>query len=591
MKMIIKSFIYSWKMIWEVNHFSMIVYIGLQMLITSILLLQTYIFGLLLNNIILGDIAKITSSAFTYFILLILFFILSSTNRYLKKRINANSSKHFNDIIANKLNSLPLSFIDSSEGRDLSDYADRCEVFVCDEIPFGIFTIIKEIYAFVISIVVLLQLNVWFVILYLLLTIPGIILNYVFDRKAEKFRQEYSADRRKMLYYRWMLVDATPAKDIRMYNLTDDIKQRYNDEYSKYYTQKKQLDKKLLVFSFLTELLRRSGEITMFVYIIYHALIGSISIGDIAMYTGYVITSANSFYHAVSQFIGYVFYACRFIMPEYFKFLSIACPDDVSSEIRLSSFETLEFKNVYFKYPLSTEYILKGVSFQINQGDKISLIGINGSGKTTIVKLMLRLYEVDAGEILINGINITRYDIKDIRRIFSVLFQNFVKYPLSLRDNIALSDYQRVYNDEEITQSLKQSDIYDELSDNLNNHLDTKMTRRFSDDGIELSGGQWQKIALSRAYFKNSEILIFDEPSASLDAEAEDRIFNNFAKISNGKTGIMISHRVSSARMATQIIVLDEGKIIENGTHEELIENNGVYAKLFNLQKNKYLAK
>ena len=591
MKMIIKSFIYSWKMIWEVNHFSMIVYIGLQMLITSILLLQTYIFGLLLNNIILGDIAKITSSAFTYFILLILFFILSSTNRYLKKRIDANSSKHFNDIIANKLNSLPLSFIDSSEGRDLSDYADRCEVFVCDEIPFGIFTIIKEIYAFVISIVVLLQLNVWFVILYLLLTIPGIILNYVFDRKAEKFRQEYSADRRKMLYYRWMLVDATPAKDIRMYNLTDDIKQRYNDEYSKYYTQKKQLDKKLLVFSFLTELLRRSGEITMFVYIIYHALIGSISIGDIAMYTGYVITSANSFYHAVSQFIGYVFYACRFIMPEYFKFLSIACPDDVSSDIRLSSFETLEFKNVYFKYPLSTEYILKGVSFQINQGDKISLIGINGSGKTTIVKLMLRLYEVDAGEILINGINITRYDIKDIRRIFSVLFQSFVKYPLSLRDNIALSDYQRVYNDEEITQSLKQSGIYDELSDNLNNHLDTKMTRRFSDDGIELSGGQWQKIALSRAYFKNSEILIFDEPSASLDAEAEDRIFNNFAKISNGKTGIMISHRVSSARMATQIIVLDEGKIIEIGTHEELIENNGVYAKLFNLQKNKYLAK
>lgn len=589
--MIIKSFIYSWKMIWEVNHFSMIVYIGLQMLITSILLLQTYIFGLLLNNIILGDIAKITSSAFTYFILLILFFILSSTNRYLKKRIDANSSKHFNDIIANKLNSLPLSFIDSSEGRDLSDYADRCEVFVCDEIPFGIFTIIKEIYAFVISIVVLLQLNVWSVILYLLLTIPGIILNYVFDRKAEKFRQEYSADRRKMLYYRWMLVDATPAKDIRMYNLTDDIKQRYNDEYSKYYTQKKQLDKKLLVFSFLTELLRRSGEITMFVYIVYHALIGSISIGDIAMYTGYVITSTNSFYHAVSQFIGYVFYACRFIMPEYFKFLSIACPDDVSSDIRLSSFETLEFKNVYFKYPLSTEYILKGVSFQINQGDKISLIGINGSGKTTIVKLMLRLYEVDAGEILINGINITRYDIKDIRRIFSVLFQNFVKYPLSLRDNIALSDYQRVYNDEEITQSLKQSGIYDELSDNLNNHLDTKMTRRFSDDGIELSGGQWQKIALSRAYFKNSEILIFDEPSASLDAEAEDRIFNNFAKISNGKTGIMISHRVSSAKMATQIIVLDEGKIIENGTHEELIENNGVYAKLFNLQKNKYLAK
>ena len=191
---------------------------------------------------------------------------------------------------------------------------------------------------------------------------------------------------------------------------------------------------------------------------------------------------------------------------------------------------------------------------------------------------------------MINGYPVSDYNISDVRRMFSALFQNFVQYPLSLRDNIALSDYDRASDDDAVISALKQSGVYDEMQEMLTNGLDSFMTRQFDDNGTELSKGQWQKVALSRAYFKNADILIFDEPSAALDAEAEDRIFKNFEDISEGKTGIMISHRISAARMSNKIIVLDGGIITECGSHDELVEKNGLYAKLYNLQKEKYRA-
>lgn len=216
---------------------------------------------------------------------------------------------------------------------------------------------------------------------------------------------------------------------------------------------------------------------------------------------------------------------------------------------------------------------------------------INGSGKSTIIKLMLGLYEIDSGRILINGYPMSDYDIKDIRKLFSALFQNFVQYPLTLRDNIALSDYSRADKDSEIIEALVQSGLYDDIKPKLKNGLDSYMSRNFDDNGTELSKGQWQKAALSRAYFKNAQIVIFDEPSAALDAEAEDRIFRNFEEISGNKTGIMISHRISAARISNKIIVLDEGKIVESGRHEELVSAGGLYSRLYNLQKEKYTAK
>ena len=199
----------------------------------------------------------------------------------------------------------------------------------------------------------------------------------------------------------------------------------------------------------------------------------------------------------------------------------------------LLSFNTLEFNDVFFKYPNSDQYVLKGLSFTLKKGDKLSIVGINGSGKSTIIKLMLGLYEIESGQILINGYPLSDYDIKDVRKVFSVLFQSFVQYPLTLRENVALSELEKIHNDKEIETALAQSGIYEELNSTYAGGLDSYMTRQFDDKGIELSKGQWQKIALSRTYFKNAPIVIFDEPSAALDAEAEDRIFKNFESVSD----------------------------------------------------------
>ena len=227
----------------------------------------------------------------------------------------------------------------------------------------------------------------------------------------------------------------------------------------------------------------------------------------------------------------------------------------------------------------------------MNKGEKMSIIGINGAGKSTIIKLMLGLYQIDSGQILINGYPMSDYDIRQVRGLFSVLFQSFAQYHLTLRENVAMSSLENIENDAEIERALAKSGIFENNKLLFEDGLESNMTRQFDDKGIELSRGQWQKIALARAYFKNAPIVIFDEPSAALDAEAEDRIFKDFQSLSDSKTAIMISHRISSARMSDKIIVLDNGSIIEEGTHDQLIKTDGLYAKMYHLQHEKYIVK
>lgn len=490
--------------------------------------------------------------------------------------------------LAEKLSKLPLSVIDSSDGKDMVDDVRNAQDTVVYLI-YRLVQIISFVYTFTVAFAVLIVFNVWFSLLMLLLTLPGVILLLVYDKKAEDLRREQAPDVRKFCYYRWMLTDSWPAKDVRMYDLTEPIKSRYDEVKKEYLTANKRLDKKKLRSMLFSELILRAGEILFTVFVIWKAVNAEIGIGDVALYVGLALSAVNAFEGFMN--IGLFTYTrTTEIMNRVFDFFAIPNEDKSGTRL-LGTFESLAFQNVYFKYPYTDRSVLNGVTFTLNKGDKLSLVGINGSGKSTIVKLMLGLYEIESGEILINGYPMSDYDLRDVRKLFSALFQSFVQYPLSLRDNIALSDYGRGMDEDAIITSLKQSGVYDELQEKLESGLDSFMTRQFDDKGTELSKGQWQKIALSRAYFKNAEIFIFDEPSASLDAEAEDRIFKNFESISEGKTGIMISHRISASRMSNKILVLDGGVITESGTHNELIEKNGLYAKLYNLQKSKYAAK
>jgi ATP-binding cassette subfamily B protein len=534
-----------------------------------------------------------------YIISLVLMHALASVRTVLYNSVFDKASHKYKADLSEKLAKLPMSVLDTSEGRDMIDDVRYTDYYAV-HLAYRLIQIFTGLYSFIVAFSALIIFDIWFSLLFLALTVPGIIMDSVFDRKAEALRRKTAPDLRRFCYYRWMLTDAWPAKDVRMYDLTEPIKKRYDTEKDNYRQANKALDIKKLRASLLTETIRRAGEIIFTVFVLIRAIDGKLSIGDIALYTGFALSATNDFENMTSVVLIICLKTTK-MLERFFEFMNIKCPDENNvnekGKRKLEAFESLTFDNVYFKYPLTEKNVLDGASFTLNKGDRLSIIGVNGSGKSTVIKLMLGLYQVDSGQILINGYPMSDYDIKDVRKLFSVLFQSFVQYPLTLRDNIALSDPERYDNDAEITEALRQSGIYDVSIDDskacgiFGNGLDSNMTRQFDDKGIELSKGQWQKIALSRAYFKNAPVIIFDEPSAALDAEAEDKIFRNFEAISENKTGIMISHRISSAKMSNKIIVLDGGKIAESGTHEELVAINGLYAKLYNLQLQKYTVK
>ena len=274
---------------------------------------------------------------------------------------------------------------------------------------------------------------------------------------------------------------------------------------------------------------------------------------------------------------------------DYFDFLAIK-PNIHNTTKPIPFPKTLsqgfEFKNVGFQYPGSEKWAIRDLSFQFIPGEKLALVGENGAGKTTLVKLVSRLYDPSEGEVLLEGINLKLYDLHDLRRNIGVIFQDYVKFQFLASENIAIGDIDKLEEIETIKQSAIAS-LADPIIKNLPLQYNQMLGNRFS-NGIDLSGGEWQKVALARAYMRNSTVLVLDEPTAALDARAEFEAFQRFAKLTQGKMAILISHRFSTVRMADRILVLKNGKLSEIGTHEELLENNGLYAELFNLQAKGY---
>jgi len=591
MKLFMKSVGYSFRLIYRSSKWMILFYFALNLICTAFPLFSAFVLKYLIDILTADspDMTIVILCVGLYIAALVILQGIRSARNILYDSVYKKAEHLYDCELSEKLEALPMSVIDTSEGQDLVDDVSNTKGTAIYS-AFHIISIISLLYTFCVAFITLAAFNVGFSCLFIALTIPGIITDVVFTRKAESLRRKLAPDVRKFSYYRWMLTDEWPAQDVRMYDLTIPIKNRYDTEKDIYIRANKALDIKKLKASLLTEIIARSGEILFTVFVILQAMEGRLTVGNAVLY----IQFAASIYHSFSEMTlilvnGYVI--TTDMMGRLFEFYDMKCPCDSTGIRKLNDFESLVFDNVSFKYPTTESYVLNGASFVLNRGDKLSIVGVNGSGKSTIVKLMLGLYQIDSGKILINGYPMSDYDIKDVHRLFSVLFQDFVKYPLTLRDNIALSDYERAGNDAEIAKALEQSGVYGELQEKLEDGLDSYMTRQFDDNGTELSRGQWQKVALSRAYFKNAPIIIFDEPSASLDAEAEDRIFKNFEAISDNRTGIMISHRISAAQMSNKILVLDDGKIAESGTHDELLAFGGLYSKLYNLQREKYMVR
>ena len=430
----------------------------------------------------------------------------------------------------------------------------------------------------------------WIAPVMIIISIPTAVVNFAYRRKTFEYMRRRSKDRRQMNYYSDLMVDKNLVKEIRMYDLADTFKDEYNSVFMRYYKGLRRLIVRENAWQIALTVIASAANCVFFAIIAMKVFSGDIQIGDYSLYTGALTSIATT----VSGLIGVsaqVYEGTLFIdnLIAFMKEVPTVVPSiETPAVVETGRPHTIEFKNVSFAYPGTNKAVIKNINLTIRPGETAVLVGLNGAGKTTFIKLLTRLYDPTEGQILLDGRDIKEYDTKTLYSMFGIIFQDFGKYAFSVEDNVRFGDIHREIDREAIKRAATDAGAEDFIS-RLPKEYDTPLMRYFEPDGIELSIGQWQKLSIARAFYSRSDILILDEPTASLDPLAEQEIFNQFDALRRDKTTIFVSHRLSSATVATKIIVLEYGELVEEGTHKELMAKKGKYYELFTTQASRYI--
>jgi ATP-binding cassette subfamily B protein len=412
--------------------------------------------------------------------------------------------------------------------------------------------------------------------------IPGFINEVKFSNSSYSLSRGWTSERRELDYLRFIGANDKTAKEIKLFNLSSYIADRFKNLSWLYYNENRKLSIRRNLFGAFYSFIGNLSYYGAYIFIIFRTVTGIITIGDLTFLSGSFNRLKSRLEAMFSRFTRIS--ESALYLNDYYEFIDQKPPHRVGDIVPLPEkiLKGFTFENVQFKYPDVESYVLKGINFTLKAGEKMAFVGENGAGKSTLIKLILRFYEPTSGRILLDGIDIKSFDKAKYQEMFGVIFQDFVRYELSLRENIAVGKISAISDDQKIMTASEMS-LAKEVIDEVPDGLGQKLGKRFV-KGAELSGGQWQKIALARAYMKDAPVLILDEPTSALDARAEYEAFQRFIGLTEGKTAIIISHRFSTVRMADRIIVLKNGIITELGTHEELLQNDDTYKELFELQ-------
>ncbi|MDC6353074.1 MULTISPECIES: ABC transporter ATP-binding protein [Robiginitalea] len=422
----------------------------------------------------------------------------------------------------------------------------------------------------------------WLILLLILSIVPAFINELKFSSDRYSLARSWTSERRELDYLRYIGANNRTAQEVKLFGLTGFIAGRFRDMAAQYYRLTRRLAVRQSLFGGLFNLLGVIAYYGAYILIIYRTLGGLLTLGELTFLSGSfnrLQTNMQGFFSRFTRISESALY-----LKDYFDFIDLE-PESPGGDVvpmpdRIR--EGFEFREVYFTYPESDTPVLKGVSFRIRAGEKIAFVGQNGAGKTTLIKLILQFYQPTSGQILLDGTDISRFDKEAYRKRFGVIFQDYFRYEFTLRENIAVGDIGAVRDDTRIGEAARKS-LADQVVQEMADGLEQQLGRRFA-RGQELSGGQWQKVALARAYMKDADVMVLDEPTASLDARAEYEVFERFIGLTRGRTSIIISHRFSTVRMADRILVLEDGVVTALGTHEDLMEQGGLYAELFTLQ-------
>ncbi|MEB3213874.1 MAG: ABC transporter ATP-binding protein [Leptolyngbyaceae bacterium] len=436
-------------------------------------------------------------------------------------------------------------------------------------------------------VILLVQFNFIILILLLVSFIPILNTGVKFSKQKFKLNLKHTFEGRLASYFQGLLTQQQFAKEVRLFNLGHHFLTRWKETYRQYQKETEAMARHHVGGRFTISLIPTMSFYIAYSWLIFQTVQEQISLGDFVMYV-------SAFNQAQTLLTGYVqnissIYDANLYISQYFEFLALK--PSILSPVNAHDFPChiqrgLQLSHVTFSYPDSHIPVLQDINFSVHPGESIAVVGINGSGKTTLVKLLTRLYDVDSGLITIDDIPISAFKLTDVRQNIAVLFQDFSQYKLSILENIGFGDIQNHADRDRIASAAHDAGISDFISE-LEDRYETKLGNLFP-TGRELSGGQWQKIGLARAFMSRAQILILDEPTSAMDAIAEFDLYQRFRQLTQGKITFFISHRFSSVRLADRIMVLDNGRIAELGNHAQLLEKNGLYARMFSLQASGY---
>jgi ATP-binding cassette, subfamily B, bacterial len=432
---------------------------------------------------------------------------------------------------------------------------------------------------------------IWYSPFLLFLLVAGVVpaflgeSHFAFLTYAKNFRQ--TPIRRQMDYLRQVGGSKEAAKELKLFNLSEYLTNRFGALSQQIYEENVSLNRRRLFWGGLLAILGQLGYYGAYAYSIWRTIEGRYSIGDLTLITTAIMQAMGNIQMAFSTASGVADQAL--FLTDLLAFFEMkprveSKPDGLRAPRPIV--DGFEFRNVSFAYPGTTRRVLKSFNFTLRPGERVALIGENGQGKTTIVKLITRLYDPTEGQILLDGVDLREYDLEDLHKEIGVIFQDFMRYEMTARENIAVGRIEVPHVHEEIEYAAEKS-LAAEVIAKLAGKYDQMLGRRF-EGGVDLSGGEWQKMALARAYLRDAQLLILDEPTASLDARSEFEVFERFAELTFGKMALLISHRFSTVRMADRIVVLETGKLVEEGTHAQLMALGGRYAAMFEMQAASY---
>ncbi|MGY2133449.1 ABC transporter ATP-binding protein [Hymenobacter sp. HD11105] len=427
--------------------------------------------------------------------------------------------------------------------------------------------------------------NPWLLLLLLVAVIPAFLGESHFNERSYSLVHGWTPERRELDYLRQTGASDETAKEVKIFGLSGFLIDRFKLLSDQFYQQNKALVLRRAGWGAFFAAVGAAGYYAAYVYIISQAVRGQISIGQLTFLAGSFARMRGLLEGILSRFSSVAEGALY--LQDFFDFFRIQ-PRIIRDEAHVVRpfprpiQQGFQFENVGFKYRNAGKWAIRNLSFTLKAGEKLALVGENGAGKTTLVKLLARLYDPTEGRILLDGYDLREYDPAELRQEIGVIFQDFVRFQLSAGQNLAVGRIEEKENQDRIQSAAAQS-LADTVVQKLPGGYDQIIGRRFA-GGVDLSGGEWQKIALGRAYMRDAQLLILDEPTAALDARAEHEVFQRFADLTKGKTAVLISHRFSTVRMADCILVIENGEFVEIGSHQDLLARGGRYAELFALQ-------